>query len=343
MKTEDRLRKLTEAARAESTATQAEWNDFVRRGHKALYLQRAVALGAFALIGIGAFAANALTSDGPFSAPRPQPVGAPSEPGPVRAADPPMDVNVPASEAELWFVQDERLSWGTTVTGGEVPATLAGDDPIAQRAAFWLQTLFGGPTGPDHEVGATSAIPSGTRLLGVSRADSVLTVDVSPEFESGGDTLSMQLRMGQAVYTGTQFPAIEAVRILVQGEPVGVTGREGLTAAEALTRRDFQDVAPFIVLESPRAGQEIASPVTVTGFANVFESNVNIRIRDANGKVILETWTTATCGTGCWGDFSETVAFEVPERQQGRLQVLTYSAEDGSEQDVVSIPVTLEP
>jgi hypothetical protein len=75
----------------------------------------------------------------------------------------------------------------------------------------------------------------------------------------------------------------------------------------------------------------------------VFEANVSIRILDAAGNILKKTFATATCGTGCWGDFSETLAFEVPERQQGRVEVLTYSAEDGSEQDLVSIPVVLSP
>jgi hypothetical protein len=331
MNTEDKLKKLTEAAHAESVATQAEWSDFVRRAHRTLYLRRAVAAaGTFVLIGVGALGTNALMSDRPLNDRRPQQPATP-EPRPSRAPGISTDVRVPVSEAELWFVQGEQLSWGTTILGGSVPANLASDDPSVQKAVFWLQALFEGPASADQEVGAASAIPSGTKLLAVEREGSVLNVDLSSEFESGGGSLSMQLRVAQVIYTATQFEGIDAV------------GGEGLIVSEPLSRRDFQNVAPFIVVESVRTGQNIASPVTVSGFANVFEANVNIRVRDAAGNILKETFTTATCGTGCWGDFGESLAFEVSERQQGRVEVLTYSPEDGSEQDSVSIPVVLGP
>ncbi|MDQ3218213.1 MAG: GerMN domain-containing protein [Actinomycetota bacterium] len=343
MNTEDRLKKLTEAARAESAPTQAEWSSFIQRAHRALYVRRAVAAaGTFMLIGVGALGTNALMSDQPLNDRRPQPATTP-EPSPSRAPGISTDVGVPASEAELWFVKGEQLWWGTTTLGGRVSANLASDDPIVQKAVFWLQALFEGPTSADQEVGAISAVPSGTKLLGVRRAGSVLNVDVSSEFESGGGSLSIQLRVAQVIYTGTQFEGIDAVRILIEGEKVEAIGGEGLIVAEPLIRRDFQNVAPLIVVESVKTTQDFVSPVTVTGFASVFEATVNIRILDAEGKVLKETFTTASCGTGCWGDFSETLAFEVPERQQGRVEVLTYSPKDGSEQDLVSIPVVLSP
>jgi spore germination protein GerM len=303
-----------------------------------------LALGITAVIGIGAFAAVALTSDDPMTDRPLQPTPTES-PEPSRSPEPeePPTVRVPLTESELWFVQDERLSWGTAAVGGQLSGDLATDDPVAQKAAFWLQLLVGGPQGPFEEAGDETAIPEGTKLLAVSRAGSVLKVDLSSRFESGGGSLSMQLRVAQVVYTGTQFEGVNAVRILIEGKRVDAIGGEGIVVAEPLTRRDFQDFAPFIVVETPKLGEKISSPVTVAGFANVFEANVNIRIRDKNGKVLVETFTTATCGNGCWGDFSEQVAFEVDERQEGRLEVLTYSAEDGSERDLVSIPVILVP
>ncbi|MGH2773843.1 MAG: Gmad2 immunoglobulin-like domain-containing protein [Actinomycetota bacterium] len=338
MNTEDRLKELTKAARVESTATEAEWNVFSRRAHRTLMVRRAAAVtGALALIGVAALSAGALTSDDANNRLL-QPVSPETD-----QPDKPATVRVPASEFDLWFVQDERLSKGSTVMGGNLPSDLATDDPTTQHAAYWLRILFAGAIGPYQEAGDTSAIPDGTELLGVAREGSVLEVDVSSRFESGGGSLSMQMRVAQLVYTGTQFEDIEGVRILIDGQRVETIGGEGVDVSEPLTRRDFQDVAPFIVVESPKPGEDVTSPVTVNGFANVFEATVNIVIRDKSGDALVETFTTATCGTGCWGDFSEGVAFEVGERQRGRIDVLTYSAEDGSEQSVVSIPVVLLP
>lgn len=346
MNTEDKLREMMSAARVEETATHAEWASFVGRAHRPLYMRRAaLAVGTLAVIGIGAFAAANFLSDDP--APLPLPPSGTNTPTAEATPTPeePAEAEVPQSEQELWFVQTqlgETLSWGSTsIGGGRVSTEVAGDDPEAQKAAFWLQFLLVGPQGPFVEAGDTTAIPEGTELLHVGRDGSVLEVDLSSKFTSGGGSLSMQMRVAQIVYTGTQFDDIESVRILVEGERVDGIGGEGVPAGG--TRRDFQNVAPAIVLESIKPGDAVSSLVTIAGFANTFEANVIIRIVDANGEVLKETFTTATCGSGCWGDFSENVAFDVTEEQEGRIVVLTYSAEDGSERDVISIPVLLMP
>jgi hypothetical protein len=83
--------------------------------------------------------------------------------------------------------------------------------------------------------------------------------------------------------------------------------------------------------------------VTVSGTANTFEATVGIRILDADGKKLKETFTTATCGTGCRGDYTKDVSFTVTEEQPGYIEVYESSAEDGSDTKLVRIPVTLEP
>ena len=348
MNTEDRLKNMLDAARVEPTPTGADWNDFTRRAHRSLYARRtALVAGTIALIGLGVVGAIVLTSN-PVSEPKIPPVGASesAEPGPSLEPSAPASFDVPSSEQELWFVQGERLSWGTTVAGGRIPAELAPvENRVAQRAAFWLQMLVEGPTGPDLEAGATTAIPEGTELLGVEQDFDGLHVDLSSEFESGGGSLSMQLRVAQIVYTATQFEGIDAVSFKIDGQGVESIGGEGVDVSEPLTRRDFQEsyLAPNVVVESPRPGDEIADGATVTGFANVFEANVNYRLVGENGEVLDEGFTTATCGSGCWGDFEITLDFSVASRQEGRVEVLTFSAEDGSEQDVISIPVVLVP
>ena len=128
-------------------------------------------------------------------------------------------------------------------------------------------------------------------------------------------------------------------RALLSDEP---TSGQPVVPAETETSNRSGE-RPAIEVEDPSNGAEISSPVLVAGTADVFEANVSIRILDENGRVLTKTFTTATCGTGCRGDFAKKVAFEVTERQVGRIEVLTYSAEDGSPQDVVTILVTLVP
>lgn len=100
---------------------------------------------------------------------------------------------------------------------------------------------------------------------------------------------------------------------------------------------------PPIVVRTPVDDDEIVSPVTIAGTADVFEATVSIRILDESGAELASTFTTATCGTGCRGTYSEDVFFFVERRQAGMIEVFESSAEDGSQLNLVSIPVVLVP
>jgi hypothetical protein len=102
-------------------------------------------------------------------------------------------------------------------------------------------------------------------------------------------------------------------------------------------------VKPAIVVRTPGAGDEIVSPVTVAGTADVFEATVSIRILDANGQELAAAFATATCGTGCRGKYSAEVFFFTEERQDGTIEVFESSAADGSPLNLVSVPVELVP
>jgi hypothetical protein len=102
-------------------------------------------------------------------------------------------------------------------------------------------------------------------------------------------------------------------------------------------------VKPAIVVRTPAAGDEIVSPVTVSGTADVFEATVSIRILDANGEELAAAFATATCGSGCRGKYSAEVFFFTEERQEGTIEVFESSAADGSPLNLVSVPVELVP
>lgn len=100
---------------------------------------------------------------------------------------------------------------------------------------------------------------------------------------------------------------------------------------------------PAIVVKAPRPQEEIVSPVTVSGTAEVFEGTVTIRLLDADGNELAAMRTQASCGTGCRGTFSVKLAFFTPRWQTGTVQVYGASAQDGSAVGVVEIPVALVP
>ena len=87
-------------------------------------------------------------------------------------------------------------------------------------------------------------MPSGTRLLGVSIDRSMATVDLTSEYQAGGGSLSMQLRLGQVVYTLTQFPTIKSVRFQLDGAPVNVFSSEGIVLDHPVGRSAYKQLAP---------------------------------------------------------------------------------------------------
>lgn len=235
------------------------------------------------------------------------------------------------------------IYWGDAKAERVVPVTryLDPDSGLARGA---MLALLAGPDAEDRARGLASAVPAGSRLLGITVRDSIATVDLSRDFESGGGSTAVRMRLAQLVYTLTRVRGVRSVRLWLEGQPVTTFSGEGLEVSMALTRNDFPDFAPFdedppVVLLEPVPGSSVGEPVLVRGTANVFEAQVGLRVRDAGGRVIVQTWTTATCGTGCRGTFEKSVT--LPDSVRGEILIEAYapSAMDGSDMHRVATRV----
>jgi len=211
--------------------------------------------------------------------------------------------------------------------------------PTQAVGAAAVEQLLAGPTADERTAGLTSAVPAGTRLLGLDIANGTATVDLSKEFVSGGGSLSMRERLGQVVFTLTQFPSVQRVSFRVAGTPTTVFGGEGVMIGSTVDRSDFEDVSPAIFLESVAPGDAVSSPVKVAGTANTFEATVRIRVVGADGRVLADTFTTATSGSGTRGTFQTTVAFDKGSNTSAKVVVFEDSPKDGSMVNVVEVPV----
>jgi hypothetical protein len=234
------------------------------------------------------------------------------------------------SSATVYFLRDGKIA----PVRREIPATL---DP--ERAA--LVKLLEGPTDDEAAGGLVSAIPAGTELLGVSLNLGVATVDLSGAFDDGGGSASMLGRVAQVVATLTHFPGVKRVGFELDGESVTAIGGEGVVVDPPIGRRAIEEQTPQILIESPLPGDTVSSPVRLRGTANVFEANVSIEVRDETGTVILETFTTATSGTGTRGTFDTKLPLPMAS---GDLTIVAFeaSAEDGRPLHVVDVRVTVE-
>ena len=276
-------------------------------------------------------------SDEPASIP-PSPSASPSTP----PSTPPSGSPSPSTPVETMVVRAYYVLDGDAGVEGLVP-TLRVVPKSAGVARAAMTALLDPEDILDQYGQLSTAIPTGSRLLGISIKDGVATVDLSSEFESGGGSASSTFRLGQVVYTLTQFPTVRAVLFQVEGRTVTTFGAEGIVLDGPQARADFEDQLPSIFVDRPAFGAAPGNPARITGNANVFEATFRIALLDASGKVLVDQRAMATCGTGCRGTFDVTLRYDVPRGQWGTLRTYFGSAVDGSPEDIRDYPVWLTP
>ena len=327
MTPEDRMKSLGSVDG--STPSEAEWLEFRTKAHRSVARRRiaAAAGGAALLLAVvgGAYAmSNGPTDDqrGPgIAAPGATESGSPS-PDTSPSSDPDPD-EVEYVHLQQWYVENDKLAlFHAQVEKTETPAREA------------IENLIAAVPGPLAEEGVETYIPEGTTLADVTIENGTASVTFSGDFPD--DSAEQQrFAYAQIVYTLTQFPTVKDVSLSWE------SAESGGVAGAPEDRKAYEDLLPPIVVEAPYAGEVVDRTFTMSGIANVFEANVSWRIVDDEDNVIDEGFTTATCGTGCWGTFEEEIRYTGIENW-AVLQVFQSSAEDGSPMDMVQIPLNFE-
>jgi germination protein M len=228
----------------------------------------------------------------------------------------------------LYLLRGEKLG----VAERQVPQS-------TKPATAAIEALCAGPSASESAAGLTSAVPSGTRLLGLSLDGTTARVDLSAQFATGGGSLSMQARVAQVVYTLTQFRTIRTVAFMLEGNALDALGGEGLILSEGQRRADWRGFEPAIFVERPGVGAVLSSPFALSGTASVFEGSFAARLVDGAGQNIVRAQVQASAGAPELGHFRVTLPFSTAA-QNGTLVVFSQSMEDGSRQDEVRIPVS---
>jgi hypothetical protein len=212
-------------------------------------------------------------------------------------------------------VPGQRVGFGPE-TGLMVNGTLASPQPVVR-----IQIFDGPPVGRPLEEFVTDAPPV-DRLAeqlpsDYSSSDGAVTLVVRGEREDG------------TIAAATMF-ALTVPREGHQPEP---------------TEQPSTAPAAPIEVESPVAGASVTSPVVVSGTADVFEATVSIEVRDELAHVVGSGFATATCGTGCRGDYEARVRFKVDHEQAGTIVVYEANPSDQGHRRLfpVTVPVRLLP
>ena len=118
-----------------------------------------------------------------------------------------------------------------------------------------IQALFEGPNTVELQEKLRSAIPPGTRLLGISEDGGELVVDISNELQQlTGEALIDGV--AQIVLTATAVSGVSSVSITIDGVPQQWPAGSGELQSDPLTRYDF----PNLVLSSQPAFPSVPSP-----------------------------------------------------------------------------------
>jgi hypothetical protein len=251
----------------------------------------------------------------PVPPPAPAPSASSQAPAPTQAPDvPPAESTV--RQVSVYYLgeteQGQRLYREKRVVDVEDGATVK----AALTAMFTLP-----PLDPDYR----SLWPGETTVLGISRRDDTVTVDLSSAALNGSAAQSTELSLQQLVYTVTaNDPDAHWVRLRVDGEPVSRLW--GRPVANPLKPAPKAYVQGPVWITRPDNGAEAGSPVEFGGYASVFEATVSWEVR-RGGELVDEGTATATAGAPAFGTWRASVTLPPGTYE---LRAFEASAEDGT-------------
>ena len=147
------------------------------------------------------------------------------------------------TEVSVWLVRNEVLE--------EVRRTVPRVPRIGAEA---VKALLAGPTAAESRNGFGTAVPKETRFLDlVIDGTGIAKVDLSRDFESGGGSLGLTLRLAQVTCTVGQFPTVKGVRFALAGELVSVFSGNGIVLDRPVTCDNYREV-----LRSPGPAETFA-------------------------------------------------------------------------------------
>ena len=213
------------------------------------------------------------------------------------------------------------------------------DDTLPARIAAAVQEMLrDDPLDPDY----FGLWPNGAQVREVRIEDNIAAVSVAGILHNDVGAETAALTVEQLVWTVTAVAAdagspVDGVRLNVDG----LTGSAlwgHVDVGGVLRRGDSTQVLAPVWLISPQHGDTVGRTFEVHVAGTVFEATVNLRVRDAAGGVVLETFTTLDVGAPSRGQTKVTLDLSPG---QYTLEAFVYSMADGSIQALDDHTITV--
>jgi hypothetical protein len=155
-----------------------------------------------------------------------------------------------------------------------------------------------------------------------------LGIDATVTISDGTATVDLAeptpAQIQEIVYTLTQYPSVQ--RVVIGGK--------------TCTRADLDPHLQPIFVETPAAHAHVATSFHVSGSASVFEATFVVELVQG-GKVVVKNTVTASEGAPNRGTFD--TVLHAPAAGDATVVAFAPSAEDGSPQHEIDVPVTVTP
>jgi len=196
--------------------------------------------------------------------------------------------------------------------------------------------------------GAVNPFPKGTKLLGLALLDGTATLDLSSDVLAWrGTAEDAQYSVQALASTLASTGRVDRVRIQVEGRSAGsLAGQDiarlwtGIGIGKPVQPDPTVRLAP-ITLTQPRPGSAVTDGrLLIQGEASTAQGMVSLRLRDADGQVVAQNFTTAEEKAPKRGAFSAALPFTPPRRLTvWTLEVFEADPAGGTITYLVTVPV----
>jgi len=202
--------------------------------------------------------------------------------------------------------------------GGQVSPGHRRPTPTSDPLGTAVRTLIAGPDAVDVAAGLSDAVVRSVVLYSVTQQGHVAVVNLGRKFE----TTNTRPQVGQMVYTLTQFPGIDQVQFLIEGQPNGATG------VPPWSRADLADMTPAVLVLDPAPADQLAPTFTCQGLTQLTVAMACV-VLDGSGRRVATTATAEPTTTSTTTTVVGVAGSPAPGSVEFALQVHVTGAVHG--------------